>query len=59
MRVDSGLPLIEHLESQPELCAYTINIPQKGMKDCKGNPINRVTRRAKLTVKVATVSLKT
>ena len=57
--IGSESPLFEHLESQPELGAYTIDIPQKGMKDSKGKAINRVARKAKLTVKVATVTLKT
>ena len=57
--IGSELPLFEHLESQPELGAYTVDIPQKGMKDSKGKAINRVARKAKLTVKVATVTLKT
>ena len=57
--IGSESPLFEHLESQPELGAYAIDIPQKGMKDSKGKAINRVARKAKLTVKVATVTLKT
>ena len=56
--LESELPLFEYLESQPELGAYTVDIPQKGMKDSKGKPVNRKARKAKLTVKVATVTLK-
>jgi hypothetical protein len=34
--------LFEHLNEQPELGGYTVNIPLKGMKNSKGKRINRV-----------------
>ncbi|MCD8560450.1 MAG: IS4 family transposase [Shewanella xiamenensis] len=57
--MESEATLFEHLESQPELGAYTIDIAQKGTKDHRGKAINRAARKAHLSVKVAQVTLKT
>ncbi|MCL1128010.1 IS4 family transposase [Shewanella surugensis] len=57
--VETESKLFEHLESQPELGEYTIDIAQKGTKNSKGKPVNRVARKAKLTIKVAQVTFKT
>lgn len=54
---DSDKKLFEHLESQSILGTYSIDIAQKGMKTNKGKATNRAARKAKLTVKVATVTL--
>ena len=54
---NSDKKMFEYLESQPILGAYTIDIAQKGIKTNKGKAINRAARKAKLAVKVATVTL--
>lgn len=56
--IESEATLFEHLEAQAELGAYTVDIAQKGTKTSKGKPINRAARKAKLTIKVATVTFK-
>ena len=50
--------LFEYLNEEPELGSYTVNIPQKGIKNSKGKRVNRVARTAQLTVKVAQITLK-
>ncbi|MCU8093143.1 hypothetical protein L5M18_16430 [Shewanella sp. SM20] len=57
--MESEATLFEHLESQPELGTYTIDIGQKGTKDHKGKPINLAARKAQLSVKVEQVTLNT
>ncbi|MCL1049825.1 transposase [Shewanella abyssi] len=54
---NSDKKLFEHLEAQSILGTYSIDIAQKGMKTNKGKATNRAARKAKLTVKVATVTL--
>ena len=56
--VETGPKLFEHLESQPELGEYTIDIAQKGTINSKGKPVNRVARKANLSIKVAQVTFK-
>ena len=54
---NSDIKLFEYLEAQPILGTYSIDIAQKGMKTNKGKATNRAARKAKLTVKVASVTL--
>ncbi len=53
--VGTDKKLFEHLVVQPKLCSYTIHIPQKGMRNSKGKPVNRASRTAQLSVKIAQV----
>lgn len=57
--IETDSKLFTYLESQAELGQYTIDIAQKGTKNSKGKPVNRVSRKAKLTIKVAQVTFKT
>jgi hypothetical protein len=57
--VETDSTLFEHLEPQSVLGGYTIDIAQKGTKNSKGKPANRVARKAKLTINVAQVRFKT
>ncbi|WP_350996434.1 transposase [Shewanella sp. TB7-MNA-CIBAN-0143] len=58
-QIETDSTLFEHLESQAELGEYTIDIAQKGTKNSKEKPVNRVGRKVKLTIKVAQVRFKT
>lgn len=49
--------LFDYLDEQPQLGEYSIKISQKGMKNSQGKPVNRASRTARLTVKVAQVTL--
>ncbi len=57
--IETDSTLFEYLESQAELGEYNIDIAQKGTKNSKGKPVNRVAIKAKLTIKVAQVTFKT
>ena len=50
--------VFEHLDEQPVLGGYTVNIAQKGLKNSKWKCVNRAERTARLTVKVAQITLK-
>lgn len=50
--------LFEHMDKQSVIGGYTVNIPQKGMKNSRGKAINRQRRTARLTIKAAQVHLK-
>lgn len=52
----SAQDLLSHLQEQPVLGCYPLDIPQKGRLDTKGKRKNRATRQARLQVRSANVT---
>ncbi len=50
---DRGADILSYLQDkqQPKLGRYTINIPQKGMRNSKEKPVNRVSRDVTATAR--------
>ena len=55
---ESELTLFEYLNTQPIIGSYSLNIPQKGLKKSNGQRVNRPSRQAQLSVKVASITPK-
>ena len=53
---ESSENLFKHLEEQPVLGDYQVDIPQKGMMDKRGKRVNRPARTARLQVRSANVT---
>jgi hypothetical protein len=51
------LNLLEHLQAQPALGCYSLDIPQKGLRKPSGHKVNRPARQSQLDIKSATVTL--
>lgn len=56
--VESGLVLYDHLCQQPELGGYQVNIAQKSLIDKRGKRKSRPARRATLSLRSGSITLK-
>ncbi|AZG35469.1 IS4 family transposase [Shewanella psychromarinicola] len=55
---ESELTLFDYLDTQAVIGGYSLDIPQKGLKKPNGQRVNRPSRQAQLSVKVASITLK-
>ena len=55
---ESELTLFDYLDTQAVIGSYSLDIPQKGLKKSNGQRVNRPSRQARLSVKVATITPK-